>query len=156
MVPVADKIAPGAPKNDVTHDQPFPVGMAGSDTFRIPAITTLKDGSLAAAIDARWDNCPDGYGIDTLFSISKDNGKTWEYTFPNFFNDSTNVYDVKEKKSASFIDPVMVQGKDGTIYLMTDVFPGGNYILTVDNATGYERIKDELRLVLYTLSLIHI
>ena len=32
MVPVADKIAPGAPKNDVTHDQPFPVGMAGSDT----------------------------------------------------------------------------------------------------------------------------
>ena len=150
MVPVADKIAPGAPKNDVTHDQPFPVGMAGSDTFRIPAITTLKDGSLAAAIDARWDNCPDGYGIDTLFSISKDNGKTWEYTFPNFFNDSTNVYDVKEKKSASFIDPVMVQDKDGTIYLMTDVFPGGNYILTVDNATGYERIKDELRLVLYT------
>ena len=53
---------------------------------------------MAAAIDARWDNCPDGYGIDTLFSISKDNGKTWEYTFPNFFNDSTNVYDVKEKK----------------------------------------------------------
>lgn len=147
MKPLADKIAAGAPDGGTTTGQPFPAGTGTSKTFRIPAITTLNDGSIAAAIDARWDACPDGYGIDTLFSISTDNGKTWNYTFPNFFNDSVNIY---HGQSASFIDPVMVQGTDGTIYLMTDVFPGGHYIGNVDRATGYVEINGEQRMVLYT------
>ncbi len=147
MAPVADKIAAGAPANGKTEGQPFPAGIAGSDTFRIPAITTLKNGWLAAAIDARWNKSPDGDNIDTLFSISKDNGKTWEYTFPNFFNDSVNQ---TENLSTAFIDPVMVQGADGTIYLMVDLFPAGHYIGTVETVTGYENIGGTQRLVLYT------
>ena len=147
MAPVADKIAAGAPANGKTEGQPFPKGLAGSDTFRIPAITTLDNGWLAAAIDARWDHSPDGDNIDTLFSISKDNGKTWEYTFPNFFNDSTNF---TNDLSTAFIDPVMVQGKDGTIYLMVDLFPAGHYIGSVERVTGYEEIDKVQRLVLYT------
>ncbi len=146
MAPIESMIAEGAPADGKTEGQPFPVGLAGSQTFRIPAITTLDDGTLAAAIDARWDACPDGNGIDTLFSISKDNGKTWEYTFPNFFNDSINKY---INEAACFIDPVMVQDNDGTIYLLTDVFPGGHFIRTVANTTGYEKINGEQRMVLY-------
>lgn len=146
MKPVADKIAAGAPDGGTTTGQPFPAGTGTSKTFRIPAITTLKDGSVAAAIDARWDNSPDGDNIDTLFSISNDNGKTWKYSFPNFFNDSVNK---RHDLSTAFLDPVMVQGNDGTIYLMTDLFPAGSYIASVNNSTGYELIDGKQRMVLY-------
>ncbi len=148
MKPIASMIADGAPANGTTHGQPFPAGTGTSQTFRIPAITTLQDGSLAAAIDARWDKSPDGDNIDTLFSISTDNGKTWNYTFPNFFNDSINKM---HGDSTAFLDPVMIQGKDGTIYLMTDLFPAGHYIGDVDRSTGYVEIDGEQRMVLYTM-----
>ncbi len=148
MVPV--NLAPEhpVPATGITQEQPFINGVnGGSDTFRIPALITLNNGWLAAAIDARWKNCPDGFGIDTLFSVSKDNGKTWEYNFPNYFNDSLGG---KVGAAAAFIDPLMIQGKDDTIYLLTDVFPGGKYIVTAEESTGYETVDDVERMVLYT------
>ena len=154
LVPV--ELAPDhpTPATGVTQDQPFINGEnGGSDTFRIPALITLNDGSLAAAIDARWDNCPDGFGIDTLFTRSTDGGKTWHYNFPNYFNDSVDQYwggGKNQGSAAAFIDPVMIQGNDDTIYLLTDVFPGGKYIATTEESTGYETINGEERMVLYT------
>ncbi len=149
MQPKEEFLAPEHPNpaTGTTEGQPFPTGTGGSQTFRIPALITLNDGSLAAGIDARWDSCPDGYGIDSLFSISSDNGATWNYNFPNYFNDSTDAY---YANAAAFIDPVMIQGQDGTIYYMTDVFPGGHYIFSVDKASGYIEIDGTQRMVLYT------
>ena len=147
---VPKNLAPERPDPDhgVTKGQPFPAGVPGkSNTFRIPALTTLDNGWVAAAIDARWNRSPDGDNIDTLFSVSKDNGRTWEYSFPNYFNDAT---DYTHDLSTAFIDPVMVQGKDGTIYLMVDLFPAGHYIATVANDTGYREVNGTQRLVLYT------
>lgn len=149
MRPKDEFLAPEHPNpaTGTTQGQPFPTGTGGSQTFRIPALITLNDGSLAAGIDARWDACPDGYGIDSLFSVSSDNGATWNYNFPNYFNDSTDAY---YKSAAAFIDPVMIQDQAGTIYYMTDVFPGGHYIFSVDKASGYIEINGTQRMVLYT------
>ncbi|MCI7474399.1 MAG: S-layer homology domain-containing protein [Clostridiales bacterium] len=154
MRPKDEFLAPERPNPDhgVTTGEPFPTGIGGSETFRIPALITLNDGSLAAAIDARWDNCPDGFGIDTLFSRSTDGGKTWEYTFPNYFNDSVDQYwgGGKNKGNATaFLDPVMIQGKDGTIYLMTDVYSGGTFILNASTDSGYELIDGVERLAIH-------
>lgn len=154
LCPKADLLAPTRPNPDhgTTHNEPFPAGIGGSKTFRIPALITLNNGDLAAAIDARWDACPDGFGIDTLFSVSHDNGKTWHYSFPNYFNDSVDQYwggGRNQGKATSFLDPVMIQGKDNTIYLMTDVFPGGVYIGSAATDNGYREIDGKQRMILY-------
>lgn len=154
MVPKADLMAPDhpTPATGTTVGEPFPAGIGGSETFRIPALITLNDGSVAAAIDARWDECPDGFSIDTLFSRSTDGGKTWNYNFPNYFNDSVDKYwggGKNKGNAASFIDPVMVQDNNGTIYLMTDVFPGGTFILSTLVNSGYEVVDGVERLAIH-------
>ncbi len=155
MKPKAELLAPNRPNSDhgTTVGEPFPNGVGGSQTVRIPALITLKNGWLAAAIDARWDACPDGFGIDTLFSVSKDNGKTWEYSFPNYFNDSVDKYwggGRNKGNATAFLDPVMVQGKDGTIYLMTDLYSGGTFIITAAQNSGYEVIDGKERMAIHT------
>ena len=46
--------------------------------YRIPAITTLKNGNILAIGDFRWCNSDIGYGhIDIVGRISPDNGNTW-------------------------------------------------------------------------------
>ncbi len=143
--PREDMIAKPAPQTGTTVGQPFPAE-TGSDNVRIPAIITLKDGTLVAAADARWDHRFDGDNIDTMVSVSKDNGATWNYSFPNYFNDSCRPSD---KKSTVFIDPVLLEGKDGTIYMMVDAYSGGNWTMTLHKSTGYEEINGKMRMVLY-------
>ena len=62
------------PENGTTKGQPFAPGTGGSQNFRIPGIITLDDGTLIAACDARWNHAGDGAGLDTIVSVSKDNG----------------------------------------------------------------------------------
>lgn len=100
---------------------PFPAGSGGCRYFRIPALWTLDDGRLLAASDARWNHVCDGANLDTVVSSSGDGGRTWESRFANYFGDSEDKF---SQYAASFIDPALVQGKDGTVYLLTDVWPG--------------------------------
>lgn len=145
--PKAELIAPGAPQSGTTKEQPFQEGVAGVGNHRIPAVITLEDGTLVAAADARWNHHFDGYNIDTMLSVSKDNGATWTYSFPNFFNDSVNE---QNKQATAFIDPVLTQGKDGTLYMMVDLMPGGNWTNTLKPLSGYETVDGVRRMVLYT------
>lgn len=138
------------PTPGTTQDQPFASGTAGSTYFRIPSLITLEDGTLFSAIDARWNFTGDAGGLDTIISTSSDGGKTWNYSFPNYFNDSTNAYN---SKATAFIDPVTVE-KDGTVYMMVDLWPGGvalNSAAHSDpiNGSGYVEINGEKRLALY-------
>ena len=148
---VTPEIASGAPESGTTTGQPFDRGTGGSNNFRIPSLITLEDGTLLAAIDARWNHTGDACALDTILSRSEDNGQTWTYSFPNYFNDSTDAY---AAYATAFIDPVMVQGSDGTIYLLVDAFPGGVALNTAPMrpaaATGYVAIDGTDRLVLYT------
>ncbi len=156
--PNPDSIAPGAPKPGTTQGQPFAHGTGESQNFRIPAMITLKhqknqdlNGRVVAAIDARWNHTADASGLDTIVSYSDDNGANWNYNYANFFNDSVNRF---MHGSTAFIDPELVEGKDGTIYLLVDLFPGG---VALNNAprspkagSGYRVVDGKQRLVLYT------
>lgn len=132
---------------------PFVPGVCGCDNFRIPALYTLDDGSILAAADARWNHIGDGAKLDTLTARSKDRGKTWQYRFANRFQDSEDAFSLY---GATFIDPALVQGKDGTVYLLADLWPGGTALNTVPHrpapgCTGYLDADGdgELELVLY-------
>ena len=154
---VPANLAPGAPESQTTQKQPFATNTAGSKNFRIPSLIVLehqqdetKNGRLVAAIDARWNHIGDACALDTILSVSDDGGETWTYSFPNFFNDSVNAY---ARQATAFIDPVMVEMADGTIYLMVDLFPGGVALNTAPRKpksdSGYREINGQQRLVLY-------
>ncbi|MDO4436598.1 MAG: exo-alpha-sialidase [Coriobacteriaceae bacterium] len=138
------------PKPGTTVDQPFASNTAGSRFFRIPAMVAQQDGSLLAAIDARWNTTGDAGGLDTIVSRSTDGGKTWSYSFPNYFNDSADAYN---SRATAFIDPVLVQ-KGNTTYMMVDLWPGGVALNSAANnhpvdASGYVEIDGHQRLVLF-------
>ena len=122
MKPV-EMIAMGVkPADGSTVGQPFPSGMGGSHSFRIPAMVTLSDGTLVAAADARWNTCYDGGGLDTVVARSSDNGGHWDYTFANFLGDHGNAY---SGKASCFIDPALAATADDTIFMLCDLYPAG-------------------------------
>lgn len=94
-----------------------------SNSFRIPAMVTLQDGTLLAAADIRWDTTYDGGGLDTLVARSTDGGVSWEYTLANYLGDNGNVYN---GSSTCFIDPSLTVAADGqTVYMLCDLYPYG-------------------------------
>ena len=109
------------PANGTTQGQPFRAGTGGSQCFRIPTIATLDDGTIVAATDARWNWTMDGGGLDTIVSVSKDNGATWTYTFANYLGDNGNAANYA---STAFIDPALATDGE-TLYLVADIFPAG-------------------------------
>lgn len=122
------------PDDGITQGQPFTEGIGTCKCFRIPSLITMEDGTLVAAADARWNHTGDGFGLDTIVSRSKDSGETWEYTFANYMGDNGNCY---HPKSTAFIDPAMTV-KDGIIYLLVDLYPGGVYIINAEPGTGFD------------------
>lgn len=128
-------------------DQPLASGTGGSDRFRIPALITLQNGWLMAAADARYTTTSDGGGLDTIVSISKDNGRTWEYSYPIYFPDSDGYVG---RAATTIIDPALVQGEDGTVYLIADVNPTGMTTLyaTPGKGSGYITVAGVERLAL--------
>lgn len=97
------------------------IGTSISTNYRIPALTTLPDGTLLAAADARWDTYFDGGGLDTAVAYSKDNGQTWNTYLTNYLGDNGNVWN---PKSTTFIDPALLVDGD-TVYLLVDIYPYG-------------------------------
>lgn len=111
------------PEDGITRGNPFPKGTGGSNSFRIPALVTLSDGTLVAAADARWNTTYDGGGLDTVVSRSEDNGKTWHYHFANYLGDNGNAYN--GSLSSCFIDPALIAAKDDRLWLLVDLYPYG-------------------------------
>ncbi len=140
----SDQVLPGT-----TTAQPFNSGTGGSTYYRIPALITLSNGYLVGAVDARYDTTGDGGGLDTILSVSKDNGDTWTYSYPIYFPDSDGYAGTS---ATTVIDPVLIQGSDGTVYLMADVNPTGVTTMggyTYPGAgTGYINVNGEERLAL--------
>lgn len=138
------------PASGSTVGQPFLSGTGTSQNFRIPSLITLGDGTLFAAIDARWNHQGDAGALDTIVSTSSDDGKTWDFGFANYFNDSTDAY---HSTATAFIDPVTVE-KNGVIYMMVDLWPGGVALNSAAhgdpiNGSGYVEIDGKQRLALY-------
>ena len=113
---------PTPPANGTTSNNPFPYGTAGSNSFRIPSMVTLPDGSLLAAADIRYNCTYDGGGLDTIVSRSTDGGSTWNYSIANYLGDNGNTYN--GSSSTAFIDPALtVVGN--RVYMLVDLYPYG-------------------------------
>ena len=110
------------PDNGTTTDNPFVQGTGGSNSFRIPAMVTLNNGTLVAAADARWNTTYDGGGLDTIVSYSKDGGTSWNYSFANYLGDNGNEYN--GSGSTAFIDPALATDGE-TVYMLCDLYPYG-------------------------------
>ena len=94
-----------------------------SNSYRIPSIVTLADGTIVAAADIRWNTTYDGGGLDTLVARSTDGGKTWTYNVANYLGDNGNIYN---PKSTTFIDPNLLVAADGqTVYMLVDLYAYG-------------------------------
>ena len=95
-----------------------------SNSYRIPALVTLADGTIVAAADARWNTTFDGGGLDTLVARSTDGGVSWNYTMANYLGDNGNEYNGTQ--STCFIDPCLTVAADGqTVYMLVDLYPYG-------------------------------
>lgn len=84
----------------VTQNQPFAERTAGSQYFRIPAFIVTQKGNLLAAADARYSTTGDGGGLDTIASVSTDNGKTWNYSFPLYFRTAMVISAIRQLRSS--------------------------------------------------------
>jgi len=94
-----------------------------SQSYRIPTMVTLDDGTIVAAADIRWNTTYDGGGLDTLVARSTDGGKSWQYTVANYLGDNGNEYNAL---SSTFIDPNLLVGADGhTVYMLVDLYAYG-------------------------------
>lgn len=120
------------PADGTTPGNPFPQGTGGSNSFRIPAMVTLNNGTLVAAADARWNTTYDGGGLDTIVSYSTDNGANWNYTFANYLGDNGNTYN--GSSSTAFIDPALATDGE-TVYMLCDLYPYGVALNGSDNTS---------------------
>ena len=94
-----------------------------SQSYRIPSMVTLADGTIVAAADIRWNTTYDGGCLDTLVARSTDGGATWSYTVANYLGDNGNTYN---SQSTAFIDSCLTVAEDGkTVYLLCDLYPYG-------------------------------
>ena len=145
-VPTKEKPANGTTDNG----KPFPETDANGNAYfyRIPGIVTLSDGTVVTMADQRWNTYIDCGGLDTIISASKDNGKTWEYTYANYLGDNGDVYN---KWSTTFIDPAIATDGE-TVYMIADLFPAGVSTWAAGyasqdgsggfNADGYVMLRD--------------
>lgn len=125
-------------------DSPHIFSATGSGYYRIPALFTLQDGTVMAAIDARFGGAADSpNNLDTAINFLSPNADTWsDATMPFHFADYSDDAGYVSG-SASFIDPVIAQGSDGTIYLMVDAFPSGYGYPNAATGTGMKTVDGE-------------
>lgn len=135
--------APLAARAAVTD--PFAAGVCGCEQMRIPALTTLADGTLLASADLRWDHGSDSpQNIDT--AVARQNGDGWETAVVNRFDDYADG--VGSANSASFIDSALLQAADGTVFLFTEAYPSGVGIMNTVRGTGCVTVDGVPRIAL--------
>ena len=130
--------------------EPHMFSATGSLFYRIPALLTLSDGSLMAAVDARFGSAADSpNNLDTAVVFRQAGEEEWEdATIPFHFLDISDKAGAVTNNSASFIDPVIVQADDGTIYLMADAFPYGTGSARAQAGSGMLTVDGEKYLAL--------
>ena len=102
----------------------------GSNYYRIPALLTLKSGTVISAADARFGGTHDSpNNIDIAVARSEDGGKNWSEPELLFhygdYEDNTLEIPVgtqtRVNQSASFIDPVLLQDEETErVFLISD------------------------------------
>lgn len=140
-------------------ERPFYRGDAsGSNNFRIPALLTLENGDIMAAIDARFGgNADSANNLDTAVNVKPYGSNHWGLaTLPNNFLDFPNTNSGRQLDSTSFIDPAIIQAtmgaNEGRVYMLVDAFPynGGIQGGVCQEGTGYVTVEGTAYLALTT------
>ncbi len=131
------------------YEQPFVKNTQGSESFRIPGLLTLQNGSVLASVDMRYSHASDSpNNLDTLVAVSPDGYTNWTHTVVNRFDDYPDG--VTNKNSASFIDPAVIQSKEtGRIFLLCDAFPSGIGSAASEPGSGCAVVNGKKRIVLF-------
>lgn len=151
--------AGSAPNTAVDGVKPFSSASSiGCNYYRIPALLTTTDGTMLAAIDARFGGTHDSpNNIDTAVSISTDSGTSWSEPRLAFrFDDWVDSADfLKEngtyttQNSASVIDPALLQDtQTGRIFMLVDAFPYDAGAFASQVGSGYTEIDGKQALLL--------
>lgn len=124
----------------VDYNQIFDKGTLGSQTYRIPALYTLNDGSVIAAADMRYDHGLDSpNNIEIVVAKSADGYTGWQYQTVNYFDDYADG--VADAASASFIDSAVVQSSSGRIFIVSDAQPSNCGYLQAKSGTGFTKVN---------------
>lgn len=123
----------------------------GSNYYRIPALLTLKSGTVISAADARFGGTHDSpNNIDIAVARSEDGGKNWSEPELLFhygdYEDNTLEIPVgtqtRVNQSASFIDPVLLQDEETErVFLISDAMAAGYGSSQAVTGSGYKEIQ---------------
>ena len=126
----------------------------GSNYYRIPALLTLKSGTVISAADARFGGTHDSpNNIDIAVARSEDGGKNWSEPELLFhygdYEDNTLEIPVgtqtRVNQSASFIDPVLLQDEETErVFLISDAMAAGYgspQAVKAVTGSGYKEIQ---------------
>ncbi len=121
--------AAAAPQN------PFERGTLFCSEYRIPALLTLRDGSVVAAADLRWNHGTDApQNLETGVAVSPDGYGGWQYAVPNHLDDYADGADAKQ--SAAYIDSALLQSESGRVFLLSDLFLSGTGYPNAQRGSG--------------------
>ena len=123
----------------------------GANYYRIPALVTLKSGTVISAADARFGGTHDSpNNIDIAVARSEDGGKNWSKPELPFhyedYEDNTLEIPVgtqtRVNQSASFIDPVLLQDEETErVFLISDAMAAGYGSPQAVTGSGYKEIQ---------------
>ena len=123
----------------------------GANYYRIPALLTLKSGTVISAADARFGGTHDSpNNIDIAVARSEDGGKNWSKPELPFhyedYEDNTLEIPVgtqtRVNQSASFIDPVLLQDEETErVFLISDAMAAGYGSPQAVTGNGYKEIQ---------------
>ena len=123
----------------------------GANYYRIPALLTLKSGTVISAADARIGGKLDSpNNIDNAVAGCVDGGKNWSKPELPFhyedYEDNTLEIPVgtqtRVNQSASFIDPVLLQDEETErVFLISDAMAAGYGSPQAVTGSGYKEIQ---------------
>lgn len=123
----------------------------GANYYRIPALLTLKSGTVISAADARFGGTHDSpNNIDIAVARSEDGGKNWSKPELPFhyedYEDNTLEIPVgtqtRVNQSASFIDLVLLQDEETErVFLISDAMAAGYGSPQAVTGSGYKEIQ---------------
>ena len=123
--------AMGNPDDCLPYSIVFHKGMAGYDTFRIPAVLKAGDGSILGFAEARKASASDTGHIDLVVRRSRDDGKTWD-ELSVIWSDPGNVCG----NPAPVLDMTT-----GRIYLLCTWNNGNDNETSINNRTSLDTRK---------------
>ena len=148
-----------APNDPSVGVKPFSAASSvGSNYYRIPSMITVQDGTVVAAMDARFGGTHDSpNNLEIAVSRSMDNGQVWEepelaIAFEDWENRSTILRpngSFTTQNSASAIDSSLLEDvRTGRIFMLVDAFPYATGALSAQQGSGYTEVDGQKCLML--------